>query len=128
VPVLDAAGEVIDDELSAPTYRIRRFRPCIEGTFARIERWTHKTTGDVHWRTISSDNVLTVFGKDGAHRIADPADRSRVFSWLLSETGRTEDFHAQRRVDGRPTPTPSSRRFGGGGNTANLSYRRRWRQ
>jgi len=58
----------------------------VEGAFARIERWTHATSDDVHWRSISADNVLSVFGKDDAHRIADPEDRSRVFSWLLCET------------------------------------------
>ena len=29
-----------DDTASAPGYRIRRYRPRIEGLFARIERWT----------------------------------------------------------------------------------------
>jgi RHS repeat-associated protein len=86
VPVLDAAGDVLDDDTSSPDYVIRRYRPRVEGLFARIERWTHKATGDVHWRSLSSENVLSVFGKDDAHRIADPADTSRVFTWLLSET------------------------------------------
>jgi RHS repeat-associated protein len=86
VPVLDAAGEIDDDALSAPGYAIRRYRPRIESGFARIERWTDTVTGDVHWRSISADNVLSIFGNDDAHRIADPANRGRVFSWLLSET------------------------------------------
>lgn len=86
VPALDAAGEINDDPLSVPGYVIRRYRPRVEGAFARIERWTHAASGDVHWRSISADNVLSVFGKDDAHRIADPADRDRVFSWLLCET------------------------------------------
>ena len=37
-------------------YRIRRYRPRIEGLFARIERWTD-AQGVSHWRSISKDNI-----------------------------------------------------------------------
>jgi RHS repeat-associated protein len=86
VPALDAAGDIEDDNASAPGYVIRRYRPRIEGGFARIERWTRRVNRDVHWRSISAENVLSVFGADDAHRIRDPDDASRIFSWLLSET------------------------------------------
>jgi hypothetical protein len=41
------------DEPPCKDYIIRKYRPRTEGLFARIERWTHKTSGDVHWRSIS---------------------------------------------------------------------------
>ncbi len=41
---------------------------------------------DVHWRSISRDNVLTIYGADANSRIADPDDPKRIFSWLISET------------------------------------------
>jgi hypothetical protein len=85
VPVLTAGGAIDDDSTSVADHVIRRFRPRIEGQFARIERWT-RNDGDVHWRVISPDNVRTIYGRIDAHRIVDPADRSRVFSWLISET------------------------------------------
>ncbi len=78
-----------DDTTSFPGYRIRRYRPRVEGLFARIERWTKSDgpdAGDVYWRSISKDNVLTLYGKDANSRIADPADARRVFSWLICET------------------------------------------
>lgn len=78
-----------DDTTSFPGYRIRRYRPRVEGLFARIERWTKSDgpdAGDVHWRSIAQDNVLTLYGKDANSRIADPADARRVFSWLICET------------------------------------------
>ncbi len=84
VPVLNPAGTV-DDDSSVPGYVIRRFRPRIEGLFARIERWT-RTDGDVHWRSISVDNVLTVFGKDRTSRVVDPANGAHIFSWLICES------------------------------------------
>ncbi|MGH7909119.1 MAG: SpvB/TcaC N-terminal domain-containing protein, partial [Thermodesulfobacteriota bacterium] len=37
-------------------YTVQRYRPRIEGLFARIERWTHKETGDVHWKSVTKDN------------------------------------------------------------------------
>src|SRR5262245_26610453 len=64
-------------------YRIRRYRPRVEGLFARIERWTHETTGDIHFRVITRDNVLNVYGRSAQARIEDPAAPCRVFSWLL---------------------------------------------
>ncbi len=85
-PVLAPDGSRFEDTATAPDYKIHRYRPRIEGLFARIERWTHKTTGDIHWRSISKDNLLTIYGKDQESRIADPQDSRRVFSWLICES------------------------------------------
>jgi RHS repeat-associated protein len=65
------------------SYVVRAYRPRVESAFARIERWEETVTGDVHWRTISRDNVTSLYGQDATSRIADPEDPSRVFSWLL---------------------------------------------
>ncbi len=73
--------------VNGKTYHIQRYRPRIEGLFARIERWTNATAnGDVHWRSISKDNILTIYGKDHNSRITDPSDPIRIFSWLICET------------------------------------------
>jgi RHS repeat-associated protein len=85
VPILDANGNPVVEN-GIPDYAIQRYRPRLESSFARIERWTRLSDGDVHWRTLSSDNVLAVFGRDGNSRIADPTDPSHVFSWLLCES------------------------------------------
>lgn len=84
VPVATDAGRHADSQ-SVPGYTIHRYRPRIEGAFARIERWT-SDKGDVHWRSISPDNVLTIYGRTADDRIVDPANPARVFSWLISET------------------------------------------
>jgi RHS repeat-associated protein len=68
------------------TYDVQRYRPRVEGAFARIERWRRRTTGAVHWRTVDRDNVTSVFGRAVDCRIADPADASHVFQWLLEES------------------------------------------
>src|SRR5256886_3537515 len=67
-------------------YLVRRYRPRIEGLFARIERWTRQSDGDVHWRSISKDNILTLYGEGANSRITDPTDDLRVFTWLICET------------------------------------------
>lgn len=94
VPVLvpDANGKWVPEDLPPRTvdgknYRIRRYRPRIEGLFARIERWTNTAdTTDVFWRSISRDNITTWYGKTAESRIADPADPSRIFSWLICQS------------------------------------------
>ena len=74
-------------EVASITYRIQRYRPRIEGLFARIERWTNvDDPEDVHWRSISKDNLLTLYGHDENSRIADPLDASRISSWLICES------------------------------------------
>ena len=88
VPLLDQSGAVpttlpVQRQAGSQTFEVRYYRPRVEGGFARIERWTDIATGDVHWRTISSGNVTSLYGQDPSSRIADPADESRVFSWLL---------------------------------------------
>lgn len=68
-------------------YRIQRYRPRIEGLFARIERWTDQADPkNTFWRSISRDNITTFYGKTAESRIADPVDSTRIFSWLICES------------------------------------------
>lgn len=85
VPALDGGDPVEDtrpDEDGA-LHRVRRYRPRIEGGFARIERWKNADTGEVHWRSVTPQNVTSIFGRSPAARLSDPADPARVFRWLL---------------------------------------------
>lgn len=86
VPQLDDKQVRAVDDASVPGFVIERFRPRIEETFIRVERWTRSADGDVHWRTLTPDNLLSVYGLDEASRIADPANSRNVFSWLLCQT------------------------------------------
>ncbi|HYI12531.1 MAG TPA: SpvB/TcaC N-terminal domain-containing protein [Thermoanaerobaculia bacterium] len=100
VPLLGADLTRHRDDTTVPGYTIERYRPRIEGLFARIERWTRQSDGDVHWRSISRDNVLTLYGKDLDSRFADPEAPERIFSWLLCETrddkGNAVVYHYKR--------------------------------
>ncbi len=93
--VLDAQGKMVihedDRTIDGVPYKVRRYRPRIEGLFARIERWTNVATGEMHWRSISRDNITTFYGKDNNSRIFDPANPNpahptRIFSWLICES------------------------------------------
>ncbi len=87
VPVLNPDGSRQMDVTTAPGYTIARYRPRIEGLFARIERWTNSTDPrDTCWRVISKDNITTWYGRTGQSRIADPSDPAHVFSWLICES------------------------------------------
>jgi Salmonella virulence plasmid 65kDa B protein/Insecticide toxin TcdB middle/N-terminal region/Insecticide toxin TcdB middle/C-terminal region len=103
VPVLVKQGDSwVAEKLNPRTvdgkkYEIKRYRPRIEGLFARIERWTEIDTGEIHWHSISRDNILTIYGRDNNSRIFDPAEipdsgnideakPKRIFSWLICET------------------------------------------
>ena len=75
-----------EDDDGIDRYLVRRFRPRIEGLFARIERWSKiGSPNDVHWRSISRDNILTLYGVDDNSRITNPENSDQIFSWLICE-------------------------------------------
>lgn len=97
--VRNQEGEFVIHEDERDVFSVRRYRPRIEGLFARIERWTNTKTGEIHWRSISKDNITTLYGQDNNSRIFDPAELDkddpanlqkahpkRIFSWLICHT------------------------------------------
>ena len=82
----DAKGNLAVDEEEREGHTVRLYRPRTEGLFARVERWTRLSDSDVHWRSISKDNITTFYGKSAESRVSDPADLERVFSWLICES------------------------------------------
>ncbi|MBP1692558.1 MAG: repeat-associated core domain protein [Chloroflexi bacterium] len=92
VPALNLQGGIwVRDTLTrnlpdATTWQVDRYRPRIETAFARIERWTEQTSGEIFWRSISRDNISTLYGRTTNSRIVDPADPRRVFRWLICES------------------------------------------
>ena len=90
--LLQAGGQWIRDTTPARTvhgkqYGIHRYRPRVEGLFARIERWTNLSDPqETFWRSISKDNITTWYGTTSESRITDPADSGRIFKWLICES------------------------------------------
>jgi RHS repeat-associated protein len=73
--------------LNGTAYLVRRYRPRIEGSFMRIERWSNRIdAADVFWRVIARDNTTNWYGRTAESRIADPSDPTHIFSWLLCES------------------------------------------
>lgn len=88
VPVLDGTGRRVTlpaRMLHGVQYDVHLYRPRIEGMYARIERWTERVTGISHWRTITRENVISLFGMEDTSRVANPADKRQVFRWHLSQ-------------------------------------------
>ena len=79
-------ADVFEHPENNPVWSVRRYRPRVEGLFARIERWTNVTTGETYWRSISKDNITTFYGRTQESRIADPDHAQRVFTWLICES------------------------------------------
>ena len=104
---------------------MHQYRPRIEGLFARIERWTNVLTSEIHWRSITRDNVTTLYGKDNNSRIFNPVDPTNsahtfdpdkpnsfkpthIFSWLICQSyddkGNSIIYHYQRENLERTRP------------------------
>ena len=68
------------------TYYIKEYRPRIEGSWIKIEQWNDQSTGLIHWRTISTNNVITVYGNTPSSRIANPEDALQIFEWKVAHS------------------------------------------
>lgn len=86
VPLLQPDGTRFEDAVSQPGFTVHRYLPRVENSFARIERWTDQVTGDIHWRSITRDNLTTLYGASADSRVADPRDPRRTFTWLICES------------------------------------------
>ena len=91
--VLSGAEDLVPIEQSQRTvqaggvsYLVNRYRPRVEGTFAKIEYWQDQDSAGSFWRTITPDNITSVFGYDSQSRVVDPAQPAKVFQWLLTYT------------------------------------------
>jgi hypothetical protein len=73
-----------DDDLVAGGnhFTVRRYRPRIEGLFARIEHISKHGSGGSWWKVTTKENIVTFYGLTAEARIADPEDANRIFKWL----------------------------------------------
>lgn len=67
-------------------YTVFYYRPRTEGLFALIEKWVHKETKDIYWKTTSKENITSIYGRSNSTRIYDAQHPDKVFEWLLEES------------------------------------------
>lgn len=80
---LDSGEYIINERDSIDAlFIIRNYLPRIEGLFARIERWTERTTGRIKWRVITKENRTTLFGWTSNSILSDPEEPTRIYEWL----------------------------------------------
>lgn len=82
-----SVGFSILEERRDEKFLVRFYRPRIEGSFHRIERWTDELDPeDVHWRVFTRTNERTIFGRTDDSRICSVVDgRKKIFEWLPCE-------------------------------------------
>ena len=81
VPVLEESNDWSNQVTRFEDLIIRQFRPRIEDSFHRIE-WVDDPEQGPFWKVTTPENVTTFFGKSPSCRLADPADKGRIFKWL----------------------------------------------
>ena len=85
VPWLESSSEAWRPRgFENATHTVVFYRQRLSGSTVRIEQWTEKSTGRVHFRARDAQNVITIFGARpvGDTRVVDPADDMHVFTWL----------------------------------------------
>ncbi len=89
VPVLkldEADGKWKHDTRTEGAYRVFPYRPRTEGLFAVIERWYDTTNKVSHWRSISKENITSIYGLNPQAVIANPRHPEQVFTWLIEKS------------------------------------------
>ncbi len=82
----NAAGKWEEEQFTKGDFKVTRYIPRTEGLFARIEKWVDETTKDVHWKSVSGENITSIYGRTPDSRISNPNNPAQVFSWLLCQT------------------------------------------
>jgi len=80
------SGAWVNGARDARTHLVQCFRPRVESSYDRVERWTRKAGGDVHWRVRTAAGMTHVYGEDPAARVTDPDDPRRVHRWLCERS------------------------------------------
>ncbi len=70
-------------ELQGKTWQVKLYRPRIEGSFSKIERWLDPETNIIWWRTVSTANVTTVYGFNEQACVYQPNNRAKTFRWMI---------------------------------------------
>ena len=86
VPTLQQNGGALEPKIDdRGDFWVHYYRSKYEQAYIRFEKWVHKTTDHVHWRTRDRNNVVSIYGLDTENRsrIADPQDLERIYLWLL---------------------------------------------
>ena len=67
-------------------YTVYRYIPRIEGLFARIEKWVKNNDKSSFWKSVTKENITTIYGQSDAAKIADPEAPWKVFQWKIEKS------------------------------------------
>ena len=107
--VLSGIGELLPEpgedkpDRQSTDYRVKRYFARHESAFIRIEKWTEKSSGQVHWRTLNGEGVTSIYGISEQGRLADPEEPDRVYQWLLER--QFDDRGNVQRFEYKPEDT-----------------------
>ena len=84
VPLLDDDGKPY--LRTDGDYEIMRYIPRIEGLFARIEKWVNINDKSSYWKSVTKENITTIYGQSNDAKIVDPKDDWKVFQWKIEKS------------------------------------------
>lgn len=94
IPELDDDGNKVTYTFG--DYSIKRYRPRIEGLFARIEYVQKTGVVGGWWRVTTKENITSWYGLTSDARITDPENDHRIFKWLpqisMDHKGNVQQF------------------------------------
>lgn len=109
VPVLNTGGQpqrsISSELLGIPlpgSYNVSVWRPRVESSFSRLERWLPAVAEDGEfWVVYSADGQVHLLGKNNQARISHPMDATKIAVWLSesSVSAYGEQIYYQYRAE-----------------------------
>ncbi|XZF16151.1 SpvB/TcaC N-terminal domain-containing protein [Chitinophagaceae bacterium MMS25-I14] len=98
VPLYNDDGSIAAEDVTdnGSVYHVKRYRPRIEGLFARIELISKADSTHKWWRVTTKDNICTWYGLTAAACISDPSDETHIYKWLpqlsIDNKGNAQEY------------------------------------
>ncbi|HYF32993.1 MAG TPA: SpvB/TcaC N-terminal domain-containing protein [Chitinophagaceae bacterium] len=67
-------------------WAVTEYLPRVQGDHTHIERWTSQDGKECYWKTINTQNEISIFGRSKDARIYDPNNEQHIFTWLLESS------------------------------------------
>jgi len=130
IPKLKNEADDEDAYISADGLLVKRYRPRIEGLFARIE-FIKNNKNESWWRVTTRDNITTYYGLTPQARLAAPDAPKRIFKWLpelvIDNKGNAQYYcYKQENLEQVPTALHERNRTNGQALFNNLYLKQIW--
>ncbi len=83
--LIKSSNDWVQKIVETTNYWVYYYRNKLESDFIRFEKWVTKSDNSIHWRSVTTTNVVSIYGLEstGLTKVFDPENENKTFIWLL---------------------------------------------